>query len=184
MSAARRLIADAARVGAAFKLDGARLRLVPSPGCALPADLVERAKAARADLVALLSAPTADPANWQERAAHLEFDAGLPREWAEHFGRLLHAPAPGDFTPTRWQAVIDGALRFADRWAVEAHRQGWGAQEVFGLDEVAPAARVDRSGLAWLLGDGSQVVALDRNGADIMTRSGSRQRFYRRRTIH
>lgn len=116
---------------------------------------------------------------WEERAAHLEYDAGLPREWAEHFAKLLAGPVPGDFSPTRWQAALDGALMFADRWAGEAHRLGWDASEVFGLDDIAPAARIDRRGLAWLLGDGSQVVAMDRGGAEIRTRGGGRQRFYR-----
>ena len=70
---------------------------------------------------------------WDERAAHLEFDAGLPRAWAEHFARLLVGDPPGDFSPTRWQAVLDAALVFADKWAAEAHRLGWDASEVFGL---------------------------------------------------
>jgi hypothetical protein len=34
-------------------------------------------------------------ADWEERAAHLEYDAGLPRAWAEPFARLLCAGPPG-----------------------------------------------------------------------------------------
>src|SRR4051812_31551966 len=39
------------------------------------------------------------------------------------------------------------------------------------LDLSAPAARVDRRGLGLLLGNGSEVVAIDGNGADIQKRS-------------
>ncbi len=117
---------------------------------------------------------------YEERAAILEYDAGLPREWAEHFARLIVGDPPGDFSPTRWWAALDGALIFADRWGREAHRLGWDASEVFGLHSTAPAARVDCRGLAWLLGDGSQVVAMDRSGAEIRKPGGGRQRYYRR----
>lgn len=118
---------------------------------------------------------------YEERAAILEHEAGLPKEWAEHFAGLIVGGPPGDFSPTRWQGALDGALMFADRWGREAHRLGWDASEVFGLHSTAPAARVDCRGLAWLLGDGSQVVAMDRSGAEILKPSGGRQRYYRRR---
>lgn len=190
MNAARLLIAEAAREGASFRLEGERLRLVPAPGESLSALLVEKAKAEREAIIAELSRPAtarsfARPEKtvetWEERAAHLEFDAGFPRAWAEHLAKLIVADPPGDFSPTRWQAALDGALAFADQWAVEAHRLGWSVSEVFGLHPTAPAARVDCRGLAWLLGDGSQIVAMARSGAEIRTRSGGRHQFYRPR---
>ena len=113
---------------------------------------------------------------YEERAAILEYEAGLPKEWAEHFARLIVGGPPGDFSPTRWQAALDAALIFSDKWALEAHRLGWDVSEVFGLHPTAPAARVDGRGLAWLLGDGSEVVAMDRSGAEIRKPSGGRQR--------
>lgn len=116
----------------------------------------------------------------EQRAAILEYDANLPRAWAEHFARLEQDGPPGDFSPTRWQAALDGALAFLDQWGAEAHRLGWDVSEVFGLHSTAPAARVDCRGLAWLLGSGSQVVAMDRSGAEIRTEGGGRQRYYRR----
>ncbi len=116
---------------------------------------------------------------YEERAAILEYDANLPRAWAEHFARLELDGPPGDFSPTRWQAALDGALAFLDQWGAEAHRLGWDVSEVFGLHPTAPAARVDCRGLAWLLGDGSHVVAMDRSGAEIRKSGGGRQRFYR-----
>jgi hypothetical protein len=40
-------------------------------------------------------------------------------------------------------------------------------------------ARVDRRGLALLLGNHAKVTAIDAKGADILTRGGARQRYYR-----
>lgn len=127
-------------------------------------------------------APNGPPApaaeQWQARAAILE-RAGIPSEWAELFAKLLCGPPPGDFDQAYWSRVVKGATIFADEWTVAAYRAGWRAEEIFGLDEIKPAARHDRKGLAWFLSDGACVVALDAKGADIVTRQGSRQRFYR-----
>ena len=69
-----------------------------------------------------------------------------------------------------------GADIFARVWAAKAKRLGWAEDELFGLHPT----RVDRRGLAFLLHAGDRVVALDEDGADILTASGARQRFYRR----
>lgn len=115
---------------------------------------------------------------WQVRVDPLEV-AGLPSEWAEPFARLLVGPPPGDFDQAYWSRVVEGANVFADTWAAQAHRLGWTAEDVFGLDEIKPAARHDHKGIAWLLGDCARVIALDVDGADIVTSQGSKQRFYR-----
>jgi hypothetical protein len=118
-------------------------------------------------------------ASWKARADAL-VATGLPSEWAEPFAKLLRGPPPGDFDHTYWARGLPGANLFADEWAAHAHTLGWTSREVFGLDELKPAARHDRKGVAWLLTDGARVVALDESGADIITKQRSRQRFYRR----
>lgn len=123
------------------------------------------------------------PATWQDSAVALEA-ACLPRDWAEPFAKLLRGSPPGYFSPTRWANVVAGATIFADEWATQALRLGWSAEEVFGLDDVAPAARHDRKGLAWSLSDGKRIAAIDQRGADILTGQGSKQRFYRRVKHH
>ncbi len=119
-----------------------------------------------------------DNTTWQARAEALEA-AGLPPGWAKPFAKLLCGPPPGDFDHTYWARGLPGANLFADAWAAQAHRLEWTAGEVFGLDELKPAARHDLKGVAWLLTDGARVVALDERGADIVTQQGSKQRFYR-----
>lgn len=117
-------------------------------------------------------------ASWEARATAL-VAVGLPTEWANPFAKLLCGPPPGDYDHMFWARGLPGANLFADEWAAHAHALGWSAAEVFGLDELKPAARHDRKGVAWLLSDGARVVAIDERGADIVTQQGSKQRFYR-----
>jgi hypothetical protein len=48
-------------------------------------------------------------------------------------------------------------------WAVKLNSLAWGAEELFGLHELAPMARYDQMGLIWLL-KGEHVVALTATG--------------------
>jgi hypothetical protein len=45
----------------------------------------------------------------------------------------------------------DFAGIFLDQWGCEAERLGWRADELFGLDPLAPMGRYDRMGLIWML---------------------------------
>ena len=128
------------------------------------------------------TAPVALALAWQARAASLE-SAGLPRAWAEPFARLLCGAPPRGFDPSRWASVVEGASIFAEQWAAQAFALEWSAEDVFGLDDIAPARRHDRKGLTWLSPDGKHVVALDAGGADIETARGVKQRFYRMNEI-
>ena len=58
---------------------------------------------------------------------------------------------------------------------------GWGLLDVLGCDPVAPAARLNRAGLALLL-RGDQVMALTAGCATIRCRSGALH-VYRRRPM-
>ncbi len=101
-----------------------------------------------------------DALAWQPRAISLERDAGFPYEGAEPFAKLLCGEPPGDYDAGYWERALEGAVIFAPQWAAVAYRAGWSLESVFGLDDIAPARRHDRKGLAWLLTDGKHVVAL------------------------
>jgi len=170
--------------GARFELRPDGVHLVRPKGAVLPPELIEAARARKAEIQEALRSgqvvhSDSDAADREERAAIMEHDGQLPREWADTFGAISLSPAPGDFDPDRWRDILDGMLRFCDEWAGRAAALGWQPSEVFGLDLVAPQARVDRRGLGLSLGNGERVIAIDIEGADIETRSGSRQRFYR-----
>ena len=115
----------------------------------------------------------------QTRDASLEHDAGLPHDWCEPFAKLVCGAPPGDYEQGYGERTLAGASIFASQWTGAAYRAGWSAEDVFGLNDIAPARRHDRKGLAWRLPDWKHVVALDAGGADIETTRGVKQRFYR-----
>jgi hypothetical protein len=191
MSAAA-LIRQFEDCGAHFELRPDGVHLIRPKGTVLPPELIEAARARKAEIRDALArkvgqrfhateaAPIFDAADREERAAIMEHEAGMPREWAEAFAAIAQSSAPGDFERDRWQDTLDGMLRFSDEWSGRAAALGWRCEEVFGLDLTAPAARVDRRGLALCLGGGAHVESIDDRGADIRTPGGARQRFYRR----
>jgi hypothetical protein len=56
----------------------------------------------------------------EERAALVEFGAGVPRRWAEGYAALCSMPAPAGFSIERWHRIVDAAGAFLDRWAAQA----------------------------------------------------------------
>jgi ribosomal protein L37AE/L43A len=109
MTLAQALLTEAATVGLTIRRRGTRLALVaPTPP---PADLVERLRQAKPDLLAALPdeddpadppfiAPDGTDDDAEERAAILEYDAHLPRHEAERLAGVLpaadgpHEPCP------------------------------------------------------------------------------------------
>ena len=115
----------------------------------------------------------------EERAAIIEGAPGLPRAWAEGYAALCTMPPPFGFSADRWRRVVDAAGIFLDRWGAEAIRCGWSDLDVFGCHSDAPDRRFDCMGLVLLL-DRCEVVAIDRDGADLAMATGARQRFRHR----
>jgi hypothetical protein len=121
--------------------------------------------------------------DWQaaheERAAIIEHDGGAPREWAEGFARLDCSTPPPGFSPRSWEQLINDGGRFMDRWATEAARLGWTAEDVFGVHPSASGARVDAMGLVPLIG-GGEVVSISGDRASIRMPGGSTLTYLRR----
>jgi hypothetical protein len=63
--------------------------------------------------------------------------------------------------------------------AAKATACGWSDLDVFGVDADRPDARFDCIGLVTLL-DRMVVVGIDPEGADLVTETGTRQRYRRR----
>jgi hypothetical protein len=114
-----------------------------------------------------------------ERAGLIEGGVGVPNRWTEGFAVLCSMPSPAGFTPERWHRIIDATGTFIDRWAVRAIECGWSDLDVFGADPGRPDARFDCMGLVLLL-DRVEIVGIDEHGADLVTKTGARQRFRRR----
>ena len=173
--------------GIRFDIEGADLILdaerEPAP------TVLEVIRRNKAEILTLLVADyrvwTAE--DWQvfydERAGIAEFDAGVPREWAEGFARLCTMPRHPDFTEEGWQRLIDDAGMFLDRWAVQVAAMGWTTREVFGVGSNNPDARLDLKGFIPLIG-GDVVVVVSADSATIQTSTGARQRIFRRPDEH
>jgi hypothetical protein len=71
-----------------------------------------------------------------------------------------------------------GRDRFvAEGWAEKARSHGWSERELFALPELW--SRVDRCGVAWLVGE-RRVIGVTADGIEIETEPGARLRFSRR----
>jgi hypothetical protein len=138
-----------------------------------PPDLLAELRRHKAELIEFLRD------DLDERAALIEEGAGVPRSWAEGYTALCTMPPPAGFSLGRWQRVVDATGVFLDRWAPTAIACGWSDLDVFGCDSDRPAARFDCMGLVLLL-DRREVVAVDEDGADLVTDTGATQRFHRR----
>ncbi|MBF0424008.1 MAG: hypothetical protein HQL73_13565, partial [Magnetococcales bacterium] len=80
--------------------------------------------------------PDADPQQWdedayQERAAIVEHEAGVPQAWAEGLAQLCAMDRPKDISPKRWEAIVDAAGVFVDHWAAKASSLGWDYRRSF-----------------------------------------------------
>jgi TubC N-terminal docking domain len=176
MSAAALLEACRA-AGLSIEADGEHL-IVEAVGD-LPSDLLAELRAHKPEIIAAL---TAAPDDIEERAAIVEFGAGVPRRWAEGFAALSSMPPPTGFSPERWHRIVDAAGVFLDRWAVRAAECGWSDLDVFGADPDRPPSRFDAMGLLLLLYR-AEVVGIDKDGADLLVNPGAARQRYRRRPV-
>jgi hypothetical protein len=104
----------------------------------------------------------------------------VPRAWVEGLARLDPNRAPGDVPVKRWRTLIVDIGRFFDGgWGEKAAALGWEPMDLFGCDRDRPFARIDSTGMLWLL-NGNRLVALSENTATIETRTGARQTWRRK----
>jgi hypothetical protein len=118
-------------------------------------------------------------AEFAERAAIVEFEAGVPREWAEGLTRLGLSPRPNDFPEDLWRQLIDDCGRFIDRWAAKANRLGWSAVDVFGVQLIRPQTRYEAVGLVHLI-RGGEILDIGSARATIRTGDGRTITYLRR----
>jgi hypothetical protein len=207
MNAPIDILAALSSYGAKAEIEQGRVRLV----CCypLPADLIETARAHKDELRALLEARRD---RFEERAAILEFDEGLPGPEAEAIARretlvstnltqrdaipyvsplaALRAKCPDYVPEDRWQQAITDATTFVTKWGAEARAFGWTGHELFGLHPVSKRAaanysrlaRLDDLGLIWLL-RGRPITMLTPSEAVTRCPSGANLTYRRGHTL-
>jgi hypothetical protein len=108
----------------------------------------------------------------EERAAIIEYDAGIPRIWADGFARLDSMRAGSDFCREEWEQVLNDSGRFLDGWVKRALLLGWTVDDVFGVDTGDDPNHRGRAGLVFVIAGGEVVDLLDR-GARIRRPDGT-----------
>jgi hypothetical protein len=75
----------------------------------------------------------------EERAAIVEYDGGVPRQWAKGFAQLDPDRSPFGVPSKRWRTFVDDVGRFLDGdFAAVAAALGWGPYDLFGADRDRP----------------------------------------------
>jgi hypothetical protein len=114
----------------------------------------------------------------EERAAIVEFEAGIPREWAEGFAQLDPEDPPAAVPLARWQAIVDGIGAFLDRWGVAAAKLGWTAEDLFGADPHCLESTWFNCGALWAGSEG-RVVEVHADRLVFQTPDRTRQTYLR-----
>jgi len=114
----------------------------------------------------------------EERAAIIEYDGGVRREWAEAFARFDYR-APSQVRANRWQLFLNDCARFLDEgWADCAHALGRTPRDLFGCHRHSISAEISLDGLLWTVA-GGRLVALSQNTAVLETTNGLRTTYRR-----
>jgi hypothetical protein len=90
----------------------------------------------------VISAPIVNAEDIEERAAIIQYDGEIPKEWAEGLARLRVMPCPEGVNETRWRQAVDNAGLFADQWAANANSLGWDTHDIYGVDRNKPEATI------------------------------------------
>ena len=121
--------------------------------------------------------PEIGGAEWEERAALVEYDGGTTRQLAEVFAQFEIYPSPPGIEPERWhraQEVFAGLL--ASGVAVEALGLGWDARELVGVERTQPHDAPSRAGLVFSMRPGDSVPDVHHSGCIASTDLGLKLR--------
>jgi hypothetical protein len=103
--------------------------------------------------------------------------SSLPDAWRAGLGQLRFMPLPTGFDTNRWNVGVRWARRIAVEHGPAALVMGWGAEDLFGLHPVAPAARYDSIGLAFVMKGTDCIVSLNDERAVLRSARGSTTTF-------
>lgn len=110
----------------------------------------------------------------EERAAFIEHEGNIPREWAEAFARMELMRRPASIPQHRWQTIINNTGILLDKHIHDLIKHGWTTQDVFGVHLSCPHKRYDSMGLLYLLKD-SEVHEIKDSSIRLQTSTGGFQ---------
>jgi hypothetical protein len=104
--------------------------------------------------------------------------SSLPDAWRAGLGQLRFMPPPTGFDTNRWNVGVRWARRIAVEHGPAALVMGWGAEDLFGLHPVAPAARYDSIGLAFVMKETDCIISLNDERAILRSARGTPTSFW------
>src|SRR5690349_10417318 len=114
-----------------------------------------------------LEGPTSPSSEAREQTPVNSLREGRLR-WVERgVAKLSQMDPPPGFSPTDWASSVEIAKMVAREWTARAYDCGWLTADLFGLHPIAPAARRDMMGLAFVLRPGEKILSLEETGAII-----------------
>lgn len=135
-AAAREILHHLASLGAMVDRQGNKL-ILRAGSAPVPRNVLATIRLHKAEVLQALPVNGQRREDFGERAAIIEQDGHILREWAEGFARLDPDQPPGDVPPRRWQQFVDDVGRFLDSgFADRAAALGWGPFDLFGCDAV------------------------------------------------
>jgi hypothetical protein len=79
-----------------------------------------------------------------------------------------------------WLELVAALRAFEERWGDLARSAGWSLPQLYGLDPVAPYARIGRIGGAFVASlRAHQVIGVDAQRIRVVTRTSARMSIYR-----
>ncbi|GEM_PF-4356804 len=114
-------------------------------------------KANKWEIIAALKHVHVDYTAFNNRVAIIQYQAGIPQEWAEAFVRVYLMQRPQAFKAWEWQTVLDGVDMLLYEHVRALINHGWAIADIFAIHPTAPLGRTDCKGLLALLREGEKV---------------------------
>ena len=163
------LIRAVEQAGGHLEPDGDGLVIeAPKP---LPEPIMAELRAHKAAVIDFLTRPIA-------HVVLLRVPEGIPESWAQGVADVIARTPPGAYAVQEWAILRERAYIFLCDQAVEAHRLGWTALDLWGVHKAAPRQRMDCAGLLAL---SYAVVKIYEDRAMVESPHGG-QLTYRRRS--
>ena len=164
---AEKLVAQVLDEGASIRIVDGKVRL--SAAKPLPNALMVQLREVKDDIYQHLIGSHTEP------VVHV-----VPFEWKKGVECVVKMDCPNNWPNHKWPETQASIKPFFDKWGATATALGWSTLDVFGAHRHAPYHRIASAGLA-LSSRANEVAVMQHNRATIITPSGARLNYYRRK---
>lgn len=156
-------------------LKGTKIKNNSTPSTLIESERVPEKARITADVPLVpLSTPLTE--TFEERAAIIEYDANIPRIWAEAFARMDCSPKPLQLTPSCWQRIKNATGVLLDNHIHALIAHSWQVADIFGCHPVAPEGNYSVMGLVFLMAN-MEVTHIDAEAITLKTPGRAVQKY-------